>query len=357
MSEDGYYYDDYEYLDWDDDPYSAVVSCMCPRQVAALGADQWQDDLAEHTMHSPVLISYDPGIEMVDYDSDWDLSVDEYFDVGSKGPGKKRKETASQGQTKRHTKRRKLDPTEQIPNLNLDETVSVQKPVVWRSLGQRLGSPELPTLKEGEAQKVALLKNWKAHIGVSPDDNAPPRPRGRPRKKTRKQSLPNRVPDYASNDITFEDKSTLPISELPPTSLVEQTSLQPEQQQAKAHVNGTSTMAKQAMRQASMLKENATPPGNQEQAIELAEQDDGVIAGHEMTEDDDGKPEPDWQDEEMSDEKPNGKAFQGGKRKAEDSVAERPAKRKRGRPKKIAGSSKAEAVPKAAGRKTRSKKF
>ena len=33
---------------------------------------QWQDDMAEHTMHSPVWISYRPGFDWVDGDTDID---------------------------------------------------------------------------------------------------------------------------------------------------------------------------------------------------------------------------------------------------------------------------------------------
>ena len=307
-------------------------------------------------MHSPVWISYDPGLEMIDFESDWELSADEYYDVGSKPPKNKRKGTAEEEQRRSHTKRRKLEPTEKIPAFRLDETVSVQSPVVWRSLSQRLGSPELPKLKEGETPKVALLRNWKAHLGAKSVDSPPSRPRGRPKKKSRKQSLPDRTSDYAGADGTLDDEIRLSASELPPTSLVEQSSTQPEERQTKAHVNRTSTIAKQAMRQTLEMKEHASPPDDQDLAAGLVEEDDDVSAENDMYEEGNGKLGYDEQDEKMSDGNPNRKASQQGKRKAEDSVEEPPPKKKRGRPKKAPDPSKAEAVPKAAGRKTRSKK-
>ncbi|KAL8676520.1 MAG: hypothetical protein Q9186_006970 [Xanthomendoza sp. 1 TL-2023] len=138
------------------------------------------DDLAEHTMPSPVLINYDPTFDVDDGWTDWeeysDAAADDIYD----------KETPKR-------KRRKLDDGMSraaasksmggIPVLSLGELVASDGEafVKARSIVQwkvRVKSPELPVLQVGEEEKVSILKDWKERFKPPPpkheDSTSPP---------------------------------------------------------------------------------------------------------------------------------------------------------------------------------------
>ncbi|KAI4172486.1 MAG: hypothetical protein LQ343_003576 [Gyalolechia ehrenbergii] len=147
------------------------------------------DDLAEHTMHSPVLINYDPAIEINDEWSDWDDYSTDFYD--SDEPRKKRRKVnkASLGEegTLRKPKRG-IESIGNLPDLSLgdpyssDEDVKlhVRPTVIWK---RRDYSPKLPILQHGQGQKVSILKDWPVRFKLpSPSrETAAPRTPGHQR--------------------------------------------------------------------------------------------------------------------------------------------------------------------------------
>ena len=138
----------------------------------------YQDDLAEHTMHSPVWPDYDPSFEVADDFSDWDYYSDDYYDqdvpqVKANGPNPNRSGTRLTSMKRKviephptKRKRRKVSQGEEIPDLSLGEPlhaslvgVGSNKPVViWKTED---GSIPLPVIAAEQGEKVALLKDWK----------------------------------------------------------------------------------------------------------------------------------------------------------------------------------------------------
>jgi hypothetical protein len=146
MSDDGYYpgsaYDDADDLYYDDD----------------LG-DNLADDLAEHTLPSPIYHE-DPAYEMLEYFSDWEYYSDDYYDDD---PALLKKNPQSGADTKADTqakgKKRKIANTKDIPELALDDRPALAASVrgtVWR--GPRPQSPK--PYEIGKGPRIALLKNW-----------------------------------------------------------------------------------------------------------------------------------------------------------------------------------------------------
>ncbi|MCJ1474021.1 hypothetical protein MMC13_002679 [Lambiella insularis] len=131
------------------------------------------DDLAEHTMHSPVWIDYDPTIEVGEDFSDWEYYSDDYYDCiqdpratsGIETIGKKRK---SLGQSHKRKKRRRLDSSEAIPGFSLSESLdedsiepSSSTAVVRWKTPDTFTERVLPIIADDQGEKVALLKDWR----------------------------------------------------------------------------------------------------------------------------------------------------------------------------------------------------
>ena len=132
-------------------------------------------------MHSPVWQEH-PSYDTADYWSDWEYySDDDYYDQAS--PKRKRQRIAGEGITEakdkviegsRFGKRRRLRPTEDVPELSLGESLdsdteesAVAKPViVWR-MKEAHDPVESPIVTEGEGEKVALLKDWRERFVVA----------------------------------------------------------------------------------------------------------------------------------------------------------------------------------------------
>lgn len=158
MSDDGYYadspYDDLDDLYYDDDI-----------------EDNLADDLAQHTLPSPVYHE-DPAYEMLEYYSDWEYYSDDYYDddpaLLNNNP-----QTGSPAKPKLKTdnpqprgKKRKLADTKDIPELALDNRPALAATVrgtVWA--GPRPQSPK--PYEIGQGQRIALLKNWAQIFGRS----------------------------------------------------------------------------------------------------------------------------------------------------------------------------------------------
>ncbi|KAL8801154.1 MAG: hypothetical protein Q9182_004659 [Xanthomendoza sp. 2 TL-2023] len=137
------------------------------------------DDLAEHTMPSPVLINYDPTLDVDDGWTDWeeysDAAADDIYDDDMP-----------------NRKRRKLDNTGTIPNTSARQrqeaafksvrgvsVLSLGKPaasdeqarvetrsiVQWKVIGK---SPKPPVLRIGQEEKVSILKDWRERFKPPP---------------------------------------------------------------------------------------------------------------------------------------------------------------------------------------------
>ncbi|KAL8895624.1 MAG: hypothetical protein Q9192_003528 [Flavoplaca navasiana] len=138
------------------------------------------DDLAEHTMQSPVFVNQDlvsdVNDDWVDWE-DWSEVDDEFYDQAI--PNKKWRKL-------RHPDDRKVaSPTTSkypkaasikgLPQLSLDKPASVSSDeakssrnrsiVIWKV---RQKSPELPLLEHGEQEKVSILKDWKKRFNLPP---------------------------------------------------------------------------------------------------------------------------------------------------------------------------------------------
>ncbi|KAL8704838.1 MAG: hypothetical protein Q9201_002033 [Fulgogasparrea decipioides] len=135
---------------WIDDPYAEA------------------DDLAEHTMQSPVLINYDPAIELEESWTDWEYYSDDFFDIEE--PRRKRRKVDKTGNeldaSTMKNNQQNLKSTEKLPGLSLGEAASPdeedtfrsQATVVWKARGD---SPKPPTVEAGQEEKVSILKDWK----------------------------------------------------------------------------------------------------------------------------------------------------------------------------------------------------
>ena len=197
--DDDYYEYDYDDIYWEEGPVGEAVSVFTPqhnsltsprRIIPSISADRkQQDDLAEHTMHSPIIVNYDPALLLDDY-TDWDYDEDEdyYDDLQEEREYKRRNLLSEQGGTntdalklgkrKRGTqdsnpqKKRKLGATEDIPDLDLGETivsgtgekVDLRPVIVWRTKDTK---PDIPVVKDGEGEKVSLLKDWRDRFKVA----------------------------------------------------------------------------------------------------------------------------------------------------------------------------------------------
>ncbi|KAL9013354.1 MAG: hypothetical protein Q9173_001957 [Seirophora scorigena] len=132
------------------------------------------DDLAEHTMHSPVLVNYDPALESAEFLTDWDDDSDEFFD--SESPRTKRRKinaTGNEPKTPAKPKRQRLKSSRNVSELSLgdpafsdtDQNLRSQSTVVWKSQGN---SPRLPVLRQGQEDKVSILKDWRERFRFTP---------------------------------------------------------------------------------------------------------------------------------------------------------------------------------------------
>ena len=148
-------YDDLEDILYDADP-----------------APELADELADHAIHSPVYRDEDAvQSELQEYFSDWEYYSDDYMDddptllrnnpqVGTPP----RRPLKLKESLKRGTKR-KLAETRDNPPLELDGGEPLLRSIkgtVWaRPVGRKT-----PSYKDGQADKVALMKNWKQAFAV-----------------------------------------------------------------------------------------------------------------------------------------------------------------------------------------------
>ncbi|KIW27586.1 uncharacterized protein PV07_07315 [Cladophialophora immunda] len=149
-------YDDLEDILWDADPTPELA-----------------DDLAEHAVHSPVYQEEDAvKNEMSEYYSDWEYYSDDYMDDdptllrthAQVGPPAKYSRLV--GQDSRRGKKRKLIETIDIPPSGLDEVkllTSGIKGTIWAQPKGR----KTPAYKDGQEEKVALMKNWKDIFAIT----------------------------------------------------------------------------------------------------------------------------------------------------------------------------------------------
>lgn len=123
-------------------------------------------------MPSPVLVNYDPTLDVDGGWTDWedfsDAATDIFFDNETPKRKRRKLDTICKGTDAASGKRREVGSKskEGIPVLSLDETASSEenRPVKGRSIVQWKAtgnSPKLPVLKPGQVEKVSILKDWK----------------------------------------------------------------------------------------------------------------------------------------------------------------------------------------------------
>ena len=132
-------------------------------------------------MQSPVLINFDPTIDLDGDDEDcleWSIVDGDFFDY--EPPKRKRRKLDDAGKRKQtlSTKFRgpHTTPIEQVPELSLgdpmssdeDESFRDRSIVKWRIKGN---SPMLPILEPGQQEKVSILKDWKERFKPPPTEN------------------------------------------------------------------------------------------------------------------------------------------------------------------------------------------
>jgi hypothetical protein len=171
------------------------------------------DDLAEHTMPSPVYLE-DPAYEMMGGYSDWEYYSDDYYDddpdllknnpqAGSPPTSLKSwygQANANKAQKRR--RKRKLVDTEEIPSLSLGGPGLVE---IVQNIGQniigttwKVDKPDSEELyQQGEARRVALLKDWRNIFRES-----------QPKSDRRSKGMPNNkaaMQDEWANDLSLAD--------------------------------------------------------------------------------------------------------------------------------------------------------
>ncbi|KAI4116670.1 MAG: hypothetical protein LQ338_007672 [Usnochroma carphineum] len=126
------------------------------------------DNLAEHTMHSPVLVNYDAALDFDDGWTDWEYYSDDFFDYESPKPKRRKIDNVGNGAKEAPDvkKRRMSTSMSNLPGLSLGEPAfSAEEThprslstVVWKVRGS---SPKLPILEDGQEAKVSILKDWR----------------------------------------------------------------------------------------------------------------------------------------------------------------------------------------------------
>ena len=171
------------------------------------------DDLAEHTMPSPVYLE-DPAYEMMGGYSDWEYYSDDYYDddpnllknnpqAGSPPASLKlRYGQANSDKAQKRGRKRKLVDTEAIPTLSLNGPGLVE---IVQNIGRniigttwKVDKPESEEpYRQGEAKRVALLKDWRNIFRES-----------QPKSDRRSNGMPNNkaaMQDEWANDLSLAD--------------------------------------------------------------------------------------------------------------------------------------------------------
>ena len=199
-------------------------------------------------MHSPVWIDYDVSLELDDMLDDYELYPSDYFDEDV--PKKRRRKTHTEAEEEENGqkldtnhKRRKLEPTDTIPELSLGDPVTAVSKIVWRSSEHH--ALARPLVEDGQAEKVSFLKDWRERFKNSGQDSF----FQMPRKTTKKmlavvveQKLPSRKDEY---------KSMMP----PPVSIQSRgLASRGKKLESKTVVNGTLGTASSLAKQKQKLK-------------------------------------------------------------------------------------------------------
>ncbi len=264
MSDDEDYYDDDDYIYYEEVPYAEAVSlCVCGSSMNPL-ADQLQDDLAEHTMHSPVWIDYDPSLETNDALDELELYPSDFFDEDIPTRRKKRSHEDEDGSKLGiSSKRRKLEATDAIPELSLGEPVTATGKVVWRSAEHNPIAH--PVVDQGQGAKVAILKDWRDRSKEAPQVSFVKMPR-----KASQTMLAVVIERRAS---TEDDRERMP----PPAGMKSQElPTKGKKVEPKALTNGTSGTASSRAKQRSRASANINGVTQTEEPREEA----GRVRGH-----------------------------------------------------------------------------
>lgn len=139
-------------------------------------APELADDLAEHSIPSPVYQDEIAGYELQEYHSDWEYYSDDYMDDD---PALLRTNPQDGGPTQKAVKRKKkdnIDVSKRGTKRKLSEKVDVEqseRELLTRCIkGTVWGKPRQqnpPSYNPGQGAKVALMKNWKEIFAITDD--------------------------------------------------------------------------------------------------------------------------------------------------------------------------------------------
>ena len=151
---------------------------------------------------------------------------------------------------------------------------SLRQPVLWKSWHERLPSPEVPIWKDGQHPKLSLLKDWRQRTGTGVEPSkvakaSKSKGKGKSgRKATNIKPPPAREPSLDEEEAFLDDIDPAK-SELPPTILHAGDDPQPKKPLKHGYLNGTtSSMARQAITQASNVEEAAGTQSRKRKASE-----------------------------------------------------------------------------------------
>ncbi|KAI4109080.1 MAG: hypothetical protein LQ339_001885 [Xanthoria mediterranea] len=128
------------------------------------------DNLAEHTMQSPVLINYDHTLDLDSGEEweDWSGLDGDFFDQETPTKQRRKSNHLTNGKQASSTRKtqRKVASIEALPEISLGEPASsdAEDTVRHRAIVQwkvRKNSPQLPIFQPGQQEKVSILKDWK----------------------------------------------------------------------------------------------------------------------------------------------------------------------------------------------------
>lgn len=181
MSDEEFYDDEDDYLFLDDISYNEAVgrshSSFSYSSFSYRFANGFlQDDLAEHTMHSPVLVNYDPAFETASLASDWEYHSDDFWDHDTPPKKRQRKVKSLEGMSDKEKvieygtarKRRRLQATDNLPSLSLGEPIIAAPIVIWKAKGGELELDEGTAPDHEHGEKVSLLKDWRQRLKCPP---------------------------------------------------------------------------------------------------------------------------------------------------------------------------------------------
>ena len=237
-------------------------------------ADKSQDELAERTIHSPVITSYSAALDLLDWDSEDFDSDDEYDDYVSL----KSKRTTGAGTNASKSRKSKGKSIGHSVSARGKISIPIRQPVLWKPLKERLLSPERPTWKDGQNVEVSLLRDWRKRFesADSISSGAPPSRKGTANSHKGKKPVSGTMDETQLTGIDGLTPWALEAESpaLPPLTLnTEQISPSKSTNNVPYVNGGSSALAKKAMLRASTTIEKSNMTSKKRKASESIEEE------------------------------------------------------------------------------------